>query len=50
MVELYRELGFAVKLAPLSRISDAGCRKCLDHNPKRFKALYTKKDDIEKED
>ena len=41
-VETYEELGFEVKLVPVSP-GDAECTECMMQTPERFKMIYTRK-------
>lgn len=44
MVELYRDLGFEVRLEPLDdEEKDEGCTTCFDEDPSRFNVIYTRR-------
>ncbi|MEH0018206.1 MAG: hypothetical protein V6Z89_01070 [Desulfobacter sp.] len=43
LADLYRELGFSVKISPSAPDRDAVCRKCFENALDRLSALYTKK-------
>jgi hypothetical protein len=44
MVELYRNLGFEVRLEPLDdEEKDGGCATCFEEDPSRFCVIYTRR-------
>ncbi len=43
MAELYRELGFEVRLEPLdAEEKGPGCNVCYEEDPSKFKVIYTR--------
>lgn len=42
VAEMYRSIGFEVKLVPLETNSIEGCTSCFESSPKRFSIVYTR--------
>lgn len=42
LIEMYEEIGFEVKILPLSREDCGTCSVCFDNNKNQFKTIYTR--------
>ncbi len=42
LVELYEELDFEVTVLPVSQEDLDGCSVCIDHDPGRYKTIFTR--------
>jgi hypothetical protein len=43
IVAQYERIGFEVHLEPIRTENQDGCTDCMQHNPDRFKIIYTRK-------
>ena len=43
MVELYRELGFEVRVEPFAPEPDTDCTDCMRAEPERFRTIFTRR-------
>ena len=42
MADMYREIGFEVRLEPFNPDEEPGCSSCMAANPERYKTIYTR--------
>ncbi len=45
IAEMYKELGFEIKIEPIKPELVKGCSECMKSSPCNYKVLYTKKID-----
>jgi hypothetical protein len=45
MIDMYRELGFEVRLEPFDPLQEAGCTDCMQASPERYQTIYTRKNE-----
>ncbi len=43
MIELYKEIGFEVRLEPFDPGDDPNCTECMLRSPQQFRTIFTRK-------
>jgi hypothetical protein len=43
VVEMYREIGFDVRIAPFDPDSESGCMECMQSSAERYQTIYTRR-------
>ena len=42
LVDMYKELGFEIRLEPFNPDDEPGCSECMKADPARYKTIYTR--------
>ena len=45
IAEMYREMGFEVRIEPLNPAEEPGCITCMRDHPELYRTIYTRKKD-----
>ena len=43
LVEMYKEIGFEVRLEPFDLFEEQGCAECMKVSPEKYQTIFTRK-------